>query len=108
MLQSLEKSESGETTFSGLTKKEFESFVNKKRIKKIARKKDMIWQFRPSYSTREMNQELFNGCQSLDTFKVFLAENFQIVKENSYMIVTDFASTIEVCIKSRASTYRFE
>lgn len=108
LINSLNKNESGEITFSNLSEDEFERFVNKKRIKKIARKNDLIWKFRPYYSTRKMNRNFFQGCQSVDTFKVFLTENYQIEENSGYVMITDFASVIEIHLKCKEKNFRFQ
>jgi hypothetical protein len=79
--------------------------LTEKQIRKIAKWNDIAWQFKRRYSMKEQNTEFFNGCKSIDTLKIYLAERFDTL---GYVIVTDYSNTINIWISTNKTEYRFE
>ncbi len=84
---------------------EIQGLVSKDRIKKIAKWHKIDWHFKRRYSTIEENKKFYKECQSMDTFKKYLANQFN---NKFYTIVTDYSSTINIWITTTTSEYRFE
>jgi hypothetical protein len=84
---------------------EFRNLVNEKRIRKVAKKYKIDWQFRMKYTTKTENQVFFKSCQSLDTLKIYLSERFDSA---GYVMITDYSNTINVIVSTTKKEYRFE
>jgi hypothetical protein len=84
---------------------EFRDLVNEKRIRKVAKRYKIDWQFRMKYSTKAENEAFFKSCQSLDTLKIYLEERFD---STGYVMITDYSNTINVIISTTKKDYCFE
>ncbi len=105
LLEALSSSENPIETFSKLTDMDLNSFVNEKTILQVAKWYELDWQFKVRYSTKEQNEKFFKGCQSLDTFNVYLNERFDTI---AYFIITDFSNTIDIRIVTENFEYKYE
>ena len=89
----------------GLTSKEFQKLTKKKQILKVAKFHDEKWQFKRTYSTKEKNQKIFDGCQQTDTFDLYLKTVFDTT---GYVVITDVDSRFEVEISTNKKDFLFE
>jgi len=84
---------------------QIKELITKNRIKKIAKWYEIDWHFKRRYATNEENKKFYKECQSIDTFKLYLANQFN---NKFYTIVTDYSNTINIWITTTTSEYRFE
>lgn len=84
---------------------EFQDLVNENRIRKVAKKYKIDWQFRMKYTTKNENEIFFKSCHSLDTLKIYLKERFD---STGYVMITDYSNTININITTVNNVYRFE
>jgi hypothetical protein len=90
---------------SGYDKQKFLSLTDDRHILKVANEYKQDWHFRKSYSSKEESKKIFDGCQNIDTFNLFLASKFDT---SSYVIVTDVWDKIEVRIVTASKSFLFE
>jgi hypothetical protein len=89
----------------GLDKQEFVSLTDERHIRKVAKEHKQHWYFKMNYSTKEENNILFNGCQNIDTFNLFVSSKFATT---GYIIVTDVWDEMHVYIKTANKEFGFE
>ena len=91
---------------SEISKKEFDKLTSKKEILQIAKRFDVDWKFNNDYSTKKENDFIFNSCQSIDTFNLYLSSSFDTT--SSYIFVTDYSDDIEIEITTENKTYIYK
>lgn len=89
----------------GFDKQEFLSLTDEKHIRKVAKQYKQDWHFKMYYTTKEENNILFNGCQNIDTFNLFLSSKFDTT---GYVMVTDVWDEMRVYIKTAGKEFGFE
>lgn len=105
LLTALSTNVSNRNIFTQVDTTELKAFITEKQIRKVAKWYDIEWQFKRRYSTKEQNDEFFNGCKSIDTLKIFLKERFDT---SGYVMVTDYSNTINIWVTTNTAEYRFE
>jgi hypothetical protein len=90
----------------GYDKEKFLSLTDEQHIRKIAKAYKQDWHFKMSYSSKEENKIIFDGCQNIDTFNLFIATKFDT--SSSYITVTDFWDEIWVRIKTTQKSFSYE
>lgn len=75
--------------------------ITLRRIKKVAKKDKADWQFSLIYTTRKENRKIEKDCQSIDTFKVYLAERFDTIGT----VVTDYSNDLTVWVVTDKNEY---
>ena len=88
-----------------LPEKELANYVNKKSIKTIAKLREVDWHFKNQYSTKQMNEEFFKSCQSIDTLSLYLSERFDTL---GYVMITDYSNTIHINVIAKGEKFVFE
>ncbi|HLP93841.1 MAG TPA: hypothetical protein VK168_07370 [Saprospiraceae bacterium] len=88
---------------AGFDKQVFLLETQEKYIRKEARLHKKSWYFDLDYTTKEENEAIFDGCQNIDTFNLFLSAAFDTV---GYPFVTDVWSNIHIDIKTTEKTTR--
>lgn len=89
----------------GFDKQEFLSLTDEKHIRKVAKRYKQDWHFKMYYTTKEKNNILFNGCQNIDTFNLFVSSKFDTT---GYSMVTDVWDEMNVYIKTSDKQFGFE
>lgn len=89
----------------GISVDEFEKLTDRRHIKQMAGRYRERWQFRRRYSSKEENEILFRGCQSLDTLNLFLTTAFDTT---GYIVVTDFDDSFRITISTSKENFIFE
>ena len=89
----------------GMTNEEFLKLTDKKHIIQVAKWHKTDWHFKKAYSTKEQNENIFKGCQNIDTLNFYLATAFDT---SGYVMITDVSDTYEVFILTDKMNYRFE
>jgi len=94
-------------TFSriGYDKQQFLSLTDEKHVRNVAKAYKQDWNFRMKYSTKEENALIFEGCQNIDTFDLFLTTRFDT---SGYIMVTDVWDEMHVRIKAGEKWFPFE
>jgi hypothetical protein len=88
------------------TETEFNELTNEKSIKKVAKARKVDWHFKRRYSMPEDNKKVFQGCQDIDLFNLFLSQQFQ--KEAFPTIVTDHSNYYAITIITDKQVFRFD
>ncbi len=102
--QALTQSENPTKYYSEWTDEKLSAHVNKKAVLKVARQDKLDWLFKMRYTTPERNHEFFSGCQSMDTFRLYLTSRFDTV---AYVMVTDYWNSISIRLVTDSSSYQF-
>lgn len=89
----------------GISKKEFLKLTNKKHFLQVANWYKVDWQFEKNYSSKEENKKIFNACQNIDTFNLYLDNEFDT---SDYIVITDVDAHFEIIISTNKTDYRFE
>lgn len=89
----------------GYNRQEFLLLTDEKHIRKVAKAYKQDWLFKMFYSTKEKNKIIFDGCQNIDTFNLFLATNFDTT--TSYTIISDYWDAMFVQIKTTDKWFSF-
>jgi len=89
----------------GFDKKDFLSLTDEKHIRKVAKQYKQDWHFKMYYTTKEENRILFDGCQNIDTFNLFVSSKFDTT---GFVMVTDVWDVIYVYIKTTDKEFGFE
>ena len=78
-----------------LPDKEFKNYVNYRTVRRIAKRHNGDWHFKRKYMIKEERDSIIKGCQSLDTFNIYLSE---ISDTSSFgmTLVTDVHSGLEI------------
>jgi hypothetical protein len=89
----------------GFDKHEFILLTDEKHIRKVAKQYKEDWHFKMSYTTKEKNEIIFKGCQSVDTFNLFVSTMFDT---SGYIMITDVWDEMHVYIKTSEKEFIFE
>lgn len=89
----------------GYDRQEFLSLTDEIHIRKVAKAYKQDWHFKISYSSKEENKIIFDGCQNIDTFNLFVATKFDT---SGYIMVTDVWDEMYVRVKTTDKWYSFE
>lgn len=90
----------------GLEQQVFSKLTDEKHIRKLAKIYKADWHFKMSYTSKEKNEIIFKGCQSHDSFNLFLS-SFAL-DTSGYVMVTDYSDEINVFISTGTNKYSFE
>ena len=88
----------------GISQQIFSKMTNKKHIHRIAKIYKQKWQF--LLMDKKEKNLLFTGCQSIDTFNLFLSSN--LFNTSGYPMVTDYGDDFTVHIKTQTNKYVFQ
>lgn len=105
LLISLSPGENHPHVWTQIDPTKLSGLLTEKRIRKVAKRYGIAWEFKRRYSSREENVAFFNGCKSMDTLKIYLEERFDTL---GYMMVTDVSNTINIWISTAQAEYQFE
>ena len=89
----------------GISIEEFEKLTDRRHIKQMAGRYKERWQFRRRYSSKEENEKLFRGCQSLDSLNLYLSLAFDTT---GYTVVTDLDDSFRITISTSKENFIFE
>jgi hypothetical protein len=89
----------------GCDRKKFLSLTDESHIRKVAKAYKQDWHFKIFYSSHEENKIIFDGCQNIDTFNLFVATKFDTI---GYAMVTDVWDEMNVSIKTTEKSFSFE
>lgn len=89
----------------GISKDAFLKLTDKKHIIQVAKWHQSDWKFGKLYFTKEENEKIYRGCQSTDTFNLYLACSFDTA---GYSMITDADDHFDVIFSTAQNKYRFE
>jgi hypothetical protein len=89
----------------GLTLKQLKRYTTKADILRIAKKNGVGWRFEEKYYSYDSRKVIYDGCQHIDTFKLYLNE---VYDSSQYTVVTDYSNTITVKLISDSIQFLFE
>lgn len=81
------------------------SKISRREVKRTGRRFGNDWFYKNRYSNRQDFINLVSACKSVDTFNIFLIENFDTT---GYMIINDVSSTIDIFLRSNNHSFRYE
>lgn len=105
LTESLTTSSNPKQFIRNLEREKFETYVNKKSIKSLAKAKEIDWHFKMKYTTKEENEQFFKSCQSLDSLELYLSTRFDT---SGYVIITDYSNTIDITVITKQRKFIFE
>lgn len=105
LLTSLSTKKSCKELLEQIDTTKLKSFLTERHISKAAKWHGVNWHFRRKYSSKKENGEFFKSCQSIDTLKVYLSEQFY---KTDYGTVNNAWSIFNIWISTDSLEHRFE
>lgn len=104
LLNALSQSKDHHELFQQVDTVELRKHLKHKHIVQVIKQHEE-WEFFKGYSSKKENEKLFSGCRSLDTFQVYLQEQYN---DKGYVFITDYSNTIDIWVTTDQSRNYFE